>query len=193
MERNPSMDDVTVVKSVIANGVNSSVFKSRNVDADRVLLGHVFYADYEDVRFSELYTKKSELLHPPATFIFESSKGNFHAISPVVRSLQKIHEYKDSIPLDDDNHKDYGLKKGYWTLRMSSKGVKPEPEFMGVVNPSLDRLKYHTFSKPHLDILADYHDIELAATIREECKTVGDTFNVTKYVTHERNHEAWDM
>lgn len=188
MNNEPTFDNVQVLKSVRTVGMLSTVRIMSEMRQEYVTIGHASFYDFEDATIEDITSNYKLRRVAPITFIFRSSKGNFHGICPTVKSVNQIYEDKEVIDIDDHAHNDIGFKKGRWTLRVTHKGYKPSPKLLGCVKGLGYNLRDVTFSNPHLEYLAQKHNSKEAKTLIEECKTVGDATKLVAYQTHENNH-----
>lgn len=190
MEKNPSLEKINVVelKTTECVGIQSHVKRFSELKEETVTVGHVAFFDFENVDIKDVKDIIENYLG--FGFIFNSHGDNYHVIVPAVRSIAEIKDAKDQIELDDDAHADIGVKKGCWTLRISEKGSKPRPKYVGYVQSSSSNPMTEILSKPHLEYIKERSSDNIAHNMLHECKTVGTTTNIVKYSTAENNHEA---
>lgn len=195
-EYNPDLGDIKVEKSIVTTGIMSPVYSESEMNFE-IMHGHVLMFDFEDTKmeivedYHEYLTgdERRDDIDLPIMFIFQSSEGNFHGLCPIIDSYQEALEIKSQHMLDDQDHVEVGMKKGRWTLRVSEKGDKPAPQYIGyVINENANLRAGYTWSQPHLEFLVDNYDVNIAKTIIEECKTAGESLDVVKYHTRENNH-----
>lgn len=199
MERNPDLSDIEVVQleKVETTAVQSQVIKISNLDDslndESFNLGHIHMFDFEDVELERVIDFVKNRLGYGFVFQSNQSESDYHVYNTSIKSLIGIKEFKDSVDIDDQSHSDIGLEKGCFALRITNKGYKPKPSYIGFFKRSDYNVKIDTHSYPHLKILEDHWGISKARTMIEECKVVGDLTRVVVYDTYVNNHDADDL
>lgn len=154
-------------------GLSSEVYDD-NGDS----LGHICIVDAEDTDYKSL--KEEMKQHFDVFFILMSSKGSYHVINPVVRSLEETKAVLDSIDSEDSQHTEIGYKRGDWVCRVTEKRTKPSPVLLEeIVRPS----DHHKYSKPHLYFLSNYYGCTEPESMIELLRTIGKTNKIIKYYT----------
>lgn len=189
---NPDFETIEVLKRTKSYGFQSHVLKHAEISDEPVLLGHACFFDFEDSNYHDAVREITKKHNTRAIFVFESSDGNYHAVSPRIMSLQEINDLKSNLEHDDDAHREIGYKKGCWTLRLSEKGNKPKPKFVKAYLDLHDYDKEYAYSRPHMEILKQSYDnkaIDMCFKLIEKSENfVGAETRLVQYSTHENNH-----
>lgn len=173
-------DEEAAVPTVDVRGVRSDV--TRRAEPFNETVGHVLFLDCEDTDVTKLEDWCE--LNLQVYYIFKSSQGNYHVISPVIRSAIEIYNLKKSCPFDDDEHNRIGYDKRGWVLRFTEKGDKPRPDLVKAVNGVTDR----PISEPHVSyIIQEFESDAAIELIREGRECLGYAIKVVEYATYERH------
>lgn len=144
-------------------------------------VGHVAFFDFDKVDMEDII---AEFSLRPALFVFESSKGKFHGIQPIVRTRRATMLYLLGKSIEDRKHAVHGFQKDSWALRTSGKGTKPKPQFKRIVG-DFKGYKDRILSRPHVKYLANMvrETPRKIVTTFKEGKLIGDSLKMVKYVT----------
>lgn len=189
MERNPDLSDVEPIKSVDVVGLNSTVLEKLSEDNSRAI-GHVTMIDIENEALKTV--KQCCYRHLDLYSIFRSSKSGFHVIDYRIRCIAEIKALLERMTVVDEQFIKQGYKNGYWTLRVTNKGHKSAPEYIGTFLGT-DMMPQRTIrdvavSKPHIDI---HKEQDTFTDVQNQLKTFrqfGDSAEIVKYGTRPNNH-----
>jgi hypothetical protein len=180
--------DAVADECLVTEGVQSTVAEHAPEGSDRVRgLGHIALLDWdghvEPVDAADLL-ERHQVRGPTA--VWESSEGCYHGWNLGVRRFPRTADLLADLN-DDTGHRDVGLDRGWWRLRMGPKKranndvYKSAPEYLDTLEGYGGTVRV---SGPHLD-LAVWAGMpeERADAIAERHHVVGDTTKVVNYVT----------
>jgi hypothetical protein len=91
---------------------------------------HVLFLDFDSTTLDKIEKKLLPYNYKHTFYILQSSRNHYHAICLDEFTFGEVCQIQHELKMNQFLM--FSVKRGYWVLRVSSKGIKQEPKIVGV-------------------------------------------------------------